>query len=413
MLAPGRCGTRPEEADVLVRDLGRRLTRNPILSREDVTPSLPELEVVSVFNAAAAQIGKETILLLRVAERPRHLTGTPPAGTQTLDLASLDKHLLPAAADVRGEDLIGLTFLDSARKPPSVVVAYVRRDLPGIDLTDPRTIRIRTSPARPGEAEEARDYLSQMSHLRVARSTDGEHFQVDSSPAVIPANAFEEYGCEDSRATMIDGVWHVTYVSVGRIGITTSRMTTRDFVSFERQGVMFLPDHKDVALFPSRFDGRYADLTRPMPQSFDRVLGIWISFSEDLVHWGEHQPLALPRKGLWDSLRTGASAVPFRVPEGWLELYHGVDVNGRYSMGALLLDADDPSQVIGRSSQPILAPTEDYERTGLYNETVFSCGHIPLDDRGERIRMYYGAADSCLAAADFEVREIIQTLTPC
>jgi len=366
-----------------------------------------------VFNAAAAQIGEETLLLLRVAERPRRLRGSPPTGTQTLDFTSLDGRLQPLPPGILGESLVGLTFLDTSQSPPTLVVAYVRRDSAGVDLTDPRTIRIHMEPAKPGGPEVTRDYLSQMSHLRLARSADGEHFRVDARPAVMPSNAFEEYGCEDPRATLIDGVWHVTYVSVGRIGITTSRLTTTDFQSFHRQGVMFLPDHKDVVLFPSRFGTRYAALTRPMPQSFDRILGIWISFSDDLVHWGGHRPLALPRKDMWDALRTGASAVPFRVAEGWLELYHGVDIDGRYSMGALLLEGDHPDRVIGRSSEPILVPSADYERTGLYSETVFSCGHVPLDDRGETIRLYYGAADSCLAAADFDVSEIIGSLTRC
>jgi predicted GH43/DUF377 family glycosyl hydrolase len=394
-------------------DLGHRLANNPILTSRDVAPSQPTLEVVSVFNAATAQVGKETILLLRVAERPRPLTGAVPAGTQTVDLASLDTELHPLPAGVLGENLVGFTFMNTVRGAQSVAVAYIPRDLPGIDLRDPRTIRIRIPPAKPGEPEQIRDYLTQMSHLRVARSTDAVHFEVSAVPAVAPANSLEEYGCEDPRATLIEGVWHITYVSVARLGITTSRLTTTDFRSFKRHGVMFLPDHKDVVLFPARVDGRYVALTRPMPHSFDRVLGIWIAFSKDLVHWGAHQPLALPRKGTWDALRTGGGTVPFRVPEGWLALYHGVDVDGRYSMGALLLDGGDPSQVIGRSAEPILVPTEDYERTGLYTETVFSCGHVALDDRGERIRMYYGAADSCVAAADFEVREIVGALSRC
>lgn len=404
---------RPEEVDVSARDLGRRLANNPLLTSQDVAPSLPQLEVVSVFNAAAAQLGGETLLLLRVAERPRQLTGPPPSGTQTIDLGSPDHGLQPLPSGVTGENLVGVTFLDTSRTPPAMVVAYVRRDQPGVDLADPRAIRLRMEPRRSGEPEEVREYLSQMSHLRIARSADGAHFKVDATPAVVPSNRFEEYGCEDPRATLIDGVWHITYVSVGRIGITTSRLTTADFRSFERHGVIFLPDHKDVVLFPARFGARYAALTRPMPQSFDRILGIWISFSDDLVHWGGHQPLALPRKGMWDALRTGGSAVPFRIPEGWLELYHGVDIDGRYSMGALLLDGEHPNRVIGRSSEPILIPSADYERTGLYSETVFSCGHVSLDEHGQRIRLYYGAADSCLAAADFDVRDIVGSLTRC
>src|SRR5258708_25712166 len=114
---------------------------------------------------------------------------------------------------------------------------------------------------------------------------------------------------------------------------------------------------------------------------------------------------------MWDSPRTGAGAVPFCVPEGWLELYHGVGVDGQYAMGAVLLDAEDPSRFIGRSPDPILVPTEEYETSGFYNNTVFSCGHVPLADRGERIRRYSGSADSCTPAAAFDVKEIVGSLT--
>jgi beta-1,2-mannobiose phosphorylase / 1,2-beta-oligomannan phosphorylase len=393
--------------------LAHRLANNPILTSADVAPSQAALEVVSVFNAAAAQVGKETILLLRVGERPRAMTGPLPATARTLDLTAPEQGLRSLPTGMLGENAIGLAFLDTVTEPPRVVVVYVRKDLPGVDLSDPRTVRVRVPPAKPGAAEEVRDYLTQISHLRVARSTDGAHFEVDPLPAVGPVDSFEEYGCEDPRATLIDGVWHITYVSVGQLGITTSLLTTTDFRSFQRRGIMFLPDHKDVVLFPGRVRGRYVALTRPMPASFNRVLGIWIAFSDDMVSWGGHRPLALPRKGMWDALRTGAGAVPFRVPEGWLELYHGVAVDGQYAMGALLLAAEDPSRVIGRSPAPILVPKEDYEVSGFYNNTVFSCGHVPLDARGERIRMYYGAADCRMAAADFDVKGIVASLAPC
>lgn len=393
-------------------DLGRRLSENPILGPADVRPSDPALEVVSVFNPAAARIDGETVLLLRVAERPRQLEQVP-SHARTLDLTQPEITIRPLEPGLKGSDLVGVTFLDTNSSPPATAIAYLRRDLPGLDLSDPRTIRYHSSKAGQGEAGDIRDYLTQMSHLRVARSRDGVRFTVEDAPAVAPANQFEAYGCEDARATLIDGVWHITYVSVGRLGITTSRLTTTDFANFERAGVMFLPDHKDVALFPEKIGGRYVALTRPMPQSFDRVLGIWIAYSDDLAGWGGHRPLALPRWGMWDELRTGASTVPFRVDRGWLEIYHGVDRNSRYAMGGLLLDAADPARVIARSARPVLAPAEAYERTGLFNDTVFSCGHVALDDAGERIRLYYGAADNCVAAADFQVEELIAQMTPC
>lgn len=390
--------------------LAQRLAENPLLTPADVRPSLPALEVVSVFNAAAARVGDEFILLLRVAERPR-TDIEPPDGAMTLDLEGPEPALRPLPPGLRMDQLVGMCFLDAAADPAAVIVAYLPRDLPGLDLSDPRTIRY-TRAGPMGEMHGTPvDYLSQMSHLRVARSRDGVHFTVEDRPALAPLTHLEEYGVEDPRATLIDGTWQITYVSVARLGITTSRATTIDFRTFAREGLIFLPDHKDVVIFPGRVRGRYVALTRPMPGSFSRICGIWIAFSNDLDTWGEHEPLALPRWEMWDEVRTGASAVPFLTSEGWLELYHGVDRHSRYSMGALLLDADDPRIVLARSRTPILSPDAPYERVGLFANTVFSCGHVALDD--DRIRMYYGAADSVTAAADLSVKRILASLDGC
>ena len=390
--------------------LGHRLDENPLLTARDVRPSLPELEVVSVFNAAVAKVGDEVILLLRVAERPRSDID-PPQNARTLDLADPRPALKTLRHGYRKEELVGISILDTAADPPRVAVAYLPVDLPGLDLHDRRTIRYRDPRGeRRGMNDGYTDYLAQISHLRVARSRDGIHFTVDDRPAIAPGLEIEEYGVEDPRATLIDGVWHITYVSVSRWGITTSLASTTDFRSFERRGVIFLPDHKDVVLFPDRVGGKFVALTRPMPHTFSHIVGIWVAFSDDMLAWGRHQAVCLPRPDRWDEVRTGASAVPFRVAEGWLELYHGVDHDSHYAMGALLLDGDDPSRVLARSPRPILAPEEAYEVRGLFNDTIFSCGHLDLGDG--RIRLYYGAADSVIAAADFDVREIIASLEP-
>lgn len=387
--------------------LAARVGRGPLIRPADVLPSLPELEVVSVFNPAAARVGDEIVLLLRVSERPRSDVA-PPAGAVTLELGGPRLVARPLPPGLRAEDVVGMTFLDVQARPPRVAVGYVRRDTPGLDLSDRRTIRFKGGVSLTG----SEDYLSQMSHLRVARSRDGVHFSVDRGPALTPSYLLEEYGIEDPRAARIDGAWHVTYVSVSRLGITTSLATTRDFVAFERRGVVLHPDQKDVVLFPERFGGRYAALTRPMPQSFARVFGIWIAFSTDLVSWGDHRPLALPRPGCWDSARTGAGSVPFRTPRGWLELYHGVDHDSRYAMGALLLDGADPRRVIARSPEPILVPQEPFEREGVNADTIFACGHVPLDDHGGKVRVYYGAADSVVGAADVDVTAVLAHLEP-
>ncbi len=388
-------------------DLSSRLSANPLIVPADVTPSRPEVEVVSVFNAASAVVGNEVVLLLRVSEQLRSDIAPSP-GALTLDLSGAEPWVTPLHPDYYGSRLVPVSFFDSKATPPRITDVFLPVDLPGIDLSDPRCVS-RVRPTLDGRHSTKDDFLTQMSHLRVARSTNGVDFVVDDHPAIQPSSVIDEYGCEDPRITFIDGEWHITYVSVSRIGITTSRATTTDFRTFTSHGVMFLPDNKDVVLFPRLPNGRYAALTRPMPASFGVVHGAWLSLSDDLVHWSEHRPLIMPRVGMWDAVRTGASTVPFQVEGGWLEIYHGVDVQNRYALGAVLLD--DSLNVVARSSEPIMSPHALYEQSGFLNNVIFSCGHIPLDSRGEIIRLYYGAGDCCVAAADFIVDEIVDSLT--
>src|SRR5205814_9102767 len=251
--------------------LGRRLEQNPLITARDVKPSLPQLEVVSVFNAATAQLNGETLLLLRIAERPRSDIDPPP-GAMTLDLDGPHPVLRPLPKGYTKHDVIGMCFFEEDGDRPRVVVAYIPKDLPGLDLRDPRSIRYRNSTGVLGVTNEGyTDYLAQMSHLRLARSRDGIKFTVDETPAIAPHNDIEEYGVEDPRITLIDGTFYITYVSVSRWGITTSLATTRDFKSYERRGVILLPDHKAVVIFPERVNGKYVALTRPMPQSFSLI----------------------------------------------------------------------------------------------------------------------------------------------
>ncbi len=306
---------------------------------------------------------------------------------------------------------MGVPFFDLSSSEPHVVMAYVPRDLPGLDLRDPRSIRYR-DPNDGHRADDGHvDYLTHVSHLRVARSTDGIHFDVEPAPAIQAASRVEEYGVEDPRITQIGDDYLITFVSVSRLGISTSLLRTTDFRTFERMGTILQPDQKDAVIFPERVGGEYLALTRPMPASFGHVLGIWLTRSPDLLHWGNHQPIALPRPGQWDEARIGASLVPIRVDRGWLELYHGADRTDRYGMGALLLDAADPSIVTARTPDPLLVPEVDYERSGFLHDVVFPSGHIDLGNG--RIRVYYGAADSFLAAADFSIDDILEQLRAC
>lgn len=391
--------------------IAARLPENPLITPEQVSPSQPGMEVISTINAGIARVGDEVVALVRVAERPR-AGGELPPDAKLLELGGVAPRLAPLPRDIQRDELIGVPFFDLSGDTPRVVLSYVPRGLPGLEQPDPRSIRYRDPEHGHLNVDDGYvDYLTHVSHLRVARSPDGVRFEVDPEPAVRSATRLEEYGVEDARVTPFEGGFLITHVSVSRLGITTSLLRTTDFRTFERLGTIFPPDHKDVVLFPERVDGNHLALTRPMPGSFGKVLGIWLAESPDLVHWGGLRPIALPRPGAWDENRIGASLVPIRVDDGWLELYHGADRTNRYGMGALLLDADDPSRVLARTPDPLLVAEVDYERRGFLHDVVFPSGHVDLGDG--QIRVYYGAADTSLAAADFSLGAIRRRLQPC
>jgi predicted GH43/DUF377 family glycosyl hydrolase len=127
----------------------------------------------------------------------------------------------------------------------------------------------------------------------------------------------------------------------------------------------------------------------------------------DLLHWGNHKVLIETRDKKWDCKKIGAGSPPLKTQSGWLEFYHGVDQNERYCMGALLLDINDPSKIIARSGEPILQPTTEYETKGFFGNVVFSCGVILKDGI---ISMYYGVSDDSIAYAQFQLKDILDSL---
>ena len=247
-------------------------------------------------------------------------------------------------------------------------------------------------------------FLTSISHLRVAHSTDGVHFTIDESPLLFPADRHEAFGLEDPRITRIGEDYWITYKAVSRHGITTALAHTRDFRSVERRGIIFCPENLDVVIFPETIGGEYVAWTRPV----GRHLGapsIWLARSPDLIHWGAHEVVLCPRPNHWDAARVGAGTVPFRTDRGWLEIYHGADLENRYCMGVVLIDIDDPSKVLARCDEPLMWPETDYELAGFFGGVVFSCGADVAEDG--TVTVYYGASDECTCAALTTVDELL------
>jgi predicted GH43/DUF377 family glycosyl hydrolase len=332
-----------------------------LLGPVDVPPSTDGFRVLGVFNPAAAVYRGGLVLVVRVAE-------------QALAKRS------------------GLTPLPRYNAAGQQTIDWVADD--DLEYADRRLLRMRTTCA-------AR--LTSASHLRVVYLNMNHQIQ-RLGPVIAPRGQSEEFGIEDPRITLIDGRYFMTYVAVSRHGVSTALMSTADFETFERHGILFPTENKDVVLLGERVGGRYVALHRPVGHMPFTGAGpeMWIAYSPDLKHWGDHQPLYRGQTG-WESGRVGAGAPPIRTERGWLEIYHGNrrpaacgDI-GAYCGAAMLLDLDDPARIRQVAPEPLIEPTETYEQRGFVPNVVFP-GAI-LESEG-RVFIYYGAADESTAVAE-------------
>ncbi|MBW2057486.1 MAG: glycosidase [Deltaproteobacteria bacterium] len=241
----------------------------------------------------------------------------------------------------------------------------------------------------------------EISRIGYAVSADGYEFFRFDKPVFTPRGLAESKGCEDPRLVSLEGRFYMTYTGYSARGVRVCLASTDNFIQWERYGIV-LPDmdNKDAVLFPERVAGRYVMLHRPMspPRS------IWIIYSEDLLHWTDSKKIMAPREGGWDGVGIGSASPPVKTEKGWLLIYHGVDGEGVYRLGAALLGLDDPSQVVARHPDPILEPEEDYELRGEVREVVFGCGICEVEDT---YFVYYGGADRVICGATAKKQELL------
>lgn len=259
-----------------------------------------------------------------------------------------------------------------------------------------------------------------ISHLTVARSHDGvSNWVVDDSPLLTPdaQHPEEVWGVEDPRVTRVEELdaWVIVYTAFGPGGPGISLATTRDFRSVERLGLVRVPEDKNGALLPRRVGGDYVLFHRPVTVIGARA-DVWISRSTDLRSWSSPEPVLGARVGgWWDSARIGMGPPPLETPEGWLVVYHGVRqtvAGALYRAGLALLELNDPSRVLRRSDEWVLGPTETYEITGDVPGVVFPCGLVH-DVETDELRLYYGAADTCIGLATASLAEVLDYLRTC
>ena len=255
------------------------------------------------------------------------------------------------------------------------------------------------------------------SHLTVARSADGfTCWQIDTEPTLqADQNSREErWGLEDPRVVWLEEQkqFGITYTSFSEGGPVVSLAITKNFKTFARLGSLLPPEDKDACLFPRRFKGRFALIHRPIVRGEAHM---WISFSPDLKHWGDHRPLIKTRTAYWDCHRVGLACQPIETSKGWMIFYHGVrstTAGGIYRVGLALLDLEEPWKVVRRSDEWVLGPREIYERIGDVSGVIFPSG-VTVTKETDQLNLYYGAADCTVAVATANLSEVLSYIMSC
>lgn len=227
-----------------------------------------------------------------------------------------------------------------------------------------------------------------------------------SGTVLFPITAAQRNGLEDLRLTAFtddDGAceWIGTYTAFSGTEIRTELLRTREFRDFTLQPMTgTAPRNKGMALFPRKVGGRYLMLGR------QDGMNQFLLSSEDLGHWDDGKLLLEPVYP-WELVQIGNCGPPIEIDEGWLVLTHGVGAMRKYAIGAVLLDKDDPSKVLGRSAQPLLSAADD-DRDGYVPNVVYTCGGMRV---GDDLFMPYGVADMTVAFAFVPIRSLLEAMT--
>ena len=257
------------------------------------------------------------------------------------------------------------------------------------------------------------DDLRRVMNIHAGRSADGVDWEIEPDPIaftpgdarVAELNRFVH--AYDPRVTKLEDRYYVTWCN-GYHGPTIGVAYTHDFETFHQLENAFLPFNRNGVLFPRRIGGRYAMLSRPSDDGHTPFGSVFYSESPNLVHWGRHRHVLAPVPWTWQATKVGAGPTPIETGEGWLVLYHGVltSCNGfLYSLGAALLDLDEPWRVVARGSRYLLAPQEPYERAGDVPNVVFPSAALV---EGDRLTVYYGAADTVVCIAHAYLSEVLE-----
>ena len=225
-----------------------------------------------------------------------------------------------------------------------------------------------------------------------------------SERVIFPYSPNESNGIEDARFVRFeDGgevVYYATYTAYDGKRILPQMIETRDFRRFQVHTLNGAEaENKGMALFPRKVGGRYAMISRQDNEN------LFLMYSDDVYFWREKAPLQQPESP-WEFVQIGNCGSPIETERGWLLLTHGVGPMRRYSIGAILLDLDDPARVVGRLEEPLLTPNED-EREGYVPNVVYTCGALL---HGRTLVLTYAMSDSATGVATVDVDELLAAM---
>lgn len=235
-----------------------------------------------------------------------------------------------------------------------------------------------------------------VSTIGYAVSRDGFEWNRLENPVLVPHQGRDDYrGVEDPRVTPLEGAFYMCYTAYGASSFFPMIARSENLITWEDVAPLERAENKDHVLFPEKINGRYCILHRRRPH-------IWIAYSDDLIHWTDHQIIMSPREDNgWDSKTIGGNGVPIKTEHGWLLFYHGYDSLHVYRQSIALLDLQNPARVIHRPKTFIMQPEETWEIRGDVPNVIFSCATLVV---GDQVYFYYGGADRMvgLATAPFD-----------
>lgn len=269
--------------------------------------------------------------------------------------------------------------------------------------------------------------LNQISYIGYAESKDGINFERRLNPFIGPGEEYDKYGCEDPRITKIDDTFYITYTAIDtliekkdpNIKVRIALASTKDFVTIEKLGIIGPPTKsKAASFFPEKINGKKIALIMTIASDSTNshvAIRYYDSMNEVLAQTDESwakfletsQDTAVLQTKWWLQRGPELGATPVKTDRGWLLVFSSEAMSDSWTVGAALLDINNPSKLIARTPSYILQPVTEYERNGLVPNVTFPEGAVIVKDE---LYVYYGCADTVIGLATCKLRELLDYL---